>query len=228
MKRLVIIASKRSGFPTSWVGKYILAYVPFFQSSGYIVEYLFQPEKHGLIDGYLWRLFILPRILRKEYRDDIKIFYDESFLTSLRRWMKKTSIVIVHHTYGIETSGLLDKVFKVIWYIGFHFFLRHTSSIITVSHETKKVLEQSNYRKNIPIVCIPNSVSKPEFNPLESLEYLDLPSNKKIILFVASTETRKNVPTAIQVLSQLPEEYILVRVWKMSIWNQQTIIRRMI
>jgi hypothetical protein len=96
MKKIVIIASLEKHFATSGVGKYILCYVDFF-TQDHEVSFLFQPEHHGMIQGFLRRFFVLPYVLKKKYKDHIKIFYDENFLVSRRSRMRSSTIFIIHH-----------------------------------------------------------------------------------------------------------------------------------
>lgn len=233
MKKIIIIVSKKDSFYTSGVGKYILSYIPFFEKD-FNINFIFQPSHHNLISGYLWRLFKLPKILKKNYYDDIKIFYDESFLLSTRKWMNNKSIMIVHHTYQFSVTSLFDFIFFILSYIWFNFFLNNSNNIVAVSKNTANDIIKNNFVNKNKINIISNSIDIKNVDKISFIskdEFISkywLPKNKKILLIVASTETRKNIPTILKVLSKLWEDYIVVRLWKTSPWNQSTIIENLI
>jgi len=223
MKRIVIIVTKKSLFTNSGVGKYIWNYIPYLEEN-FDVEVLYQPEEHWMVSWLYWRFFILPRILKKKYNDYIKIFFDENFLISARPKYAKSTIAIVHHyPFKTKVTNLKEHMVRWLSFMTFNTILRKIQHIIVVSNKTKDVLK-SIWIKEKYMTVIPNSVDLSCYKVLDekgkkikreniSKKY-KVPMDKKWLLYVWSNESRKNLLTLFRVLSELSDDYILVRVWK--------------
>ena len=223
MKKIVIFVTKKSLFTNSWVGKYIWNYIPFLKEN-FDVEVFYQPEEHWMISWLFWRFFTLPKIIKREYKDYIKIFFDENFLISARRKYAKDTIAIVHHyPFKTKVTNLKEHMVRWLSFVTFNTILRKIPNIIVVSNKTKDVLK-SIWIKEKYITVIPNSVDLSCYKVLNEGEKTNKkeiiskkykgPVDKKWLLYVWSNESRKNLLTLFKVLSKLPDDYILVRVWK--------------
>jgi glycosyltransferase involved in cell wall biosynthesis len=220
MQKIVIIASLEKNFATSGVGKYILSYIDLFQQK-YEVSFLFQPENHWMIKWFLRRIFILPQLLKKEYKDHIKVFYDENFLVAWRDRMKSSAIFIIHHyPLLIKTSTYIERIMKPIHYFWFNYILKRIAYVVTASKFTYNILA---HRQNISekhLYCIENCIDEHIYIPSKQKEQTDTLTKKywlpgwTMLLCVAVAEYRKNIPTLIKLLHRLPEQYFLVRIWK--------------
>jgi hypothetical protein len=84
----------------------------------------------------------LPRIIKKRYKNYIKIFFDENFLISVRPKYAKNTIAIVHH-YPFKTKVTNIKEHMVRWlsFMTFNTILRKIHHIVVVSNKTKDVLK---------------------------------------------------------------------------------------
>ena len=158
MSKILIIASLEKNFATSGVGKYILPYCTLFQQN-YEVSYLFQPQHHGMIQWFLRRIFVLPRILKRDYKQHIKIVNDESFLVSWRNRMKLSTICIIHHNpLLIKSVTIAEWIMKPINYILFTFLVKQIVYLVTVSKFTNDVLINNYWIKPENLSCITNSI----------------------------------------------------------------------
>lgn len=229
MKNIVIIASLEKNFATSGVGKYILWYKEVFEKK-HTVSYLFQPASHGKIQWFLWRIFVLPQILKKKYSHHIKIFYDENFLSSRRKRMNPTSIFVVHHyPCLIKSKSLLERLMQPIHYLSFRYILPRLRYIVPVSQFTQATLIKYNLAKTQQLYCIENCIDESVYIPINDKDILSkkaylsqkycLPT-WHMLLNVAVAEYRKNIPTLIRLLHLLPEKYFLVRIWKHLPWRE--------
>jgi glycosyltransferase involved in cell wall biosynthesis len=237
MTKILIIASLEKNFATSGVGKYILPYSTLFQQN-YEVSYLFQPQNHGMIQWFLRRIFILPKILKRDYKHHIKILYDESFLVSWRNRMKLSTICIIHHNpLLIKSVTIAEWIMKPINYILFTFVVRQIVYLVAVSKFTNDVLINNYWIKPENLSCIKNSIDTNKYTictkktKKQQEEYLQwkywLPQ-WTMLLNVAGAEWRKNIPTLITVLHKLPDHYFLVRIWKHRTWKENTIINNLV
>ena len=222
-KKIVIIVWKESQFQNSWVGKYIWNYIPYLKEN-FNVEIFYQPEKHWMVSWFYWRIFTLPKIIKKEYKDYIKVFYDENFLISVRPKYAKSTIVIVHHyPFKTKVTNLKEHIIRWLSFITFNTILRKIHHIVVVSNKTKETLKEI-WIKEKYITVIPNSVDISYYKVLNEEEKnkkreniskkYKVPMDKKWLLYVWSNESRKNLLTLFKVLSKLSDDYILVRVWK--------------
>lgn len=108
-------------------------------------------------------------------------------------------------------------------------------SIITISEYTKRDVEMIfgllgiDYpSKNVHAILLSNDkeiFKKSRASKGALRKKLELPLNKKIIVNVSSEEPRKNLRTVYKALSELPEEYLLVRVGSPSRSNKKLIAK---
>lgn len=222
-KKIVIIVWKESQFQNSWVGKYIWNYIPYLKEN-FNVEIFYQPEKHWMVSWFYWRIFTLPKIIKKKYKGYIKIFFDENYLISARVKYAKDTIAIVHHyPFKTKVTNLKEHMVRRLSFMTFNTILRKIHHIVVVSNKTKETLK-GIWIKEKYISVIPNSVDLSCYKVLDEKEKIikreniskkyKVPMDKKWLLYVWSNESRKNLLTLFRVLSELSDDYILVRVWK--------------
>lgn len=223
MKKIVIIAMKKSNFINSWVWKYINNYIPYL-SKKYDVVMLYQPEETWFLSWWYRRFFKLPRILKNNYRWYIKIFTEENFLVSCRQYFADDTIVIIHHyPFRTKVTNFKEEIIRRLSFFTFNTILKRLKNIIAVSKMTKSVLD-SIWIKEKYITVIPNSVDLSSYKRLSDNERAEkrleiskkynISNDKKWLLYVWSNESRKNLLTLFKVLANLSDDFILVRIWK--------------
>jgi glycosyltransferase involved in cell wall biosynthesis len=191
-----------------------------------------------MIQWFLRRMFILPKILKKDYTHHIKIFYDESFLMSRRSRMKLSTICIIHHNpLLIKSRTITEWIMQPINYILFTFILKQIRYLVTVSKFTHDVLIDTYGIKTEYLYCIKNSIDTSKYTTCSNKtkkmqrEYLQakyLLPKWNMLLSIAGAEWRKNIPTLIKLLHKLPDNYFLIRIWKHRTWRENTIINTLV
>lgn len=223
MKKIVVIAMKSSYFHNSWVWKYISNYIPYL-SKKYNIELLYQPEETWFISWWIRRIFKLPNILKEKYDWYIKIFTEENFLISVRKYFVGDSIMIVHHyPFKTKVTNFKEEIIRRLSFFTFNTILKKLKSIIAVSDTTKSVLVNIWINAKY-ITVIPNSIDITSYKQLNKnqkegkrsllTKKFNIPNNLIWLLFVWSNESRKNLITLLKTLHCLSDEYILLRVWK--------------
>ena len=210
MKKIVFILSKQSVFPYSGVWRHILWLYDAIKDD-FDIQLIYQPED----SGYFWRVFTLPRILKKLPNDTLKIFCDENFLVSLRTSYTSSSIFFVmHYPFIVPATSLKENIIR---YISFFTFkkLKTLPQILTISYETQKMLTSIFSLDESKIKVLPCTFDTTEFFPVNLYEKTELrrilskqysiSKDKKWILYVGTNESRKNLMTLISALVDIPD-----------------------
>lgn len=235
-KSMLIIASGEKNFASSGVGKYILWYKDLF-ARHYVISFVFQPTWYGIVAWFLRRIFVLPVILKKHYKNHIKIFYDENFLCSRRPRMRTSAVYIIHHyPWLVSAKNRHELLMKPVHYITFSMVLRHISYVVTASSFTYEFLLQQGRAKENHAYCIENCINEHTYAPRAthvSEEYALLSDKYHLptwtmLLSIAVAERRKNIPTLIRLLRILPRDYHLIRIGKHLPWKEDTLITSLV
>ena len=236
-KKILLICDKESLVRNSWAWKYIFNFVPFLKSE-HELEIIYQPESCNFFTWLCRRLFKLPKLIENKYNWYVKIFYAEHFLNSIRSSFINETIIIIHHyPYLLKAKTIMDFIVKIMSYVTFNTILKKVKRIIVVSKVTENVLLWLWVKKEY-LTYIPNCIDLSAYKEVSLEEKIKLrknlslkyriPGDKKRLLYVWTNETRKNLTSLFNVLSELDSNYILVRVWKDLFSNEKTRIDALI
>jgi len=129
---------------------------------------------------------------------------------------KRNPVLIkVHHgtpaylNFYTGMKGALAKIYKIIMDFLMYISLKHIDLNIAVSNKVKAELMKYYGVPSNKIIVIPNGVDTNKFKPRSKViarKLLNLPYDKKIILFVGSDIHRKDFLTALKVVNNVRRE----------------------
>ena len=191
------------------------------------------PQKED-VDGiktYHYRYFMTPKIGRSLYG----FFFYLSLLPKIKRLYKEFEFDAILATWAYPDafgSYLIAKALKKPIVVKVHgtdinsytrYFLRRNMIVCALSNSDKIIAVSSALKDQVvrigvsseKIVVIPNGVNTDLFKPMDQAECrrkLELPINKKIVLYVGNMVKVKGIDVLIEAFARLSSDVLLVLV----------------
>lgn len=235
MRELYWVLGPSSKFSTG-VGIYSMALIPCLRDRGLIVHCVSTSAQSRSVRRYIWQFAYLPiYLLIKSFHRTV-ILYEEaySYLIPFARLGGGRVFIIVHHLpeVMIQERGTVSFVERVkeaglCWMAN---LLRFANDVITPSEFTKNVILERELASEDCVHVVPNAFewtnrSKNDA-PVSRLGVRKSELKRPIILLnIGSEETRKNVITLIQAISEMPRgQFKLIRIGRPVIAENRELI----
>ena len=204
----------------------VVAPIPYLQYS------LNEVPKQEIIDGievYHPRYLVIPKILRSFYG----VFFFFGIRKTIDEIYKRYQFDIILSTWAYPdgfASALIAKIFKKPFFIKVHgtdvnsftrYFFRRKMIMYAFKKAIKIIAVSADLKRKIvklgipqeKIEVIPNGINFELFRPIDKnlcREALDLPIDKKIVLYVGNLEKVKGVDVLIDAMQYLDKDVYLV------------------